>query len=253
MKPEELKRILRNRAAAYAESMGVGFDDTHDSALLFSRVEDNLCPASFESIKQHQAWLKRTLKSHPNVPYAYEMQSSNSSDALLMSVFCHPHAISWKGLHDLLGVSRLSPFFGFPAEVKKNGRGDRTEIDMVMEDVFFEAKLTEKDFTEKEASVVRGYDQFEALFQTASLSRLGDRYDNYQIIRNLLAAAQHGKRHILICDERRPDLVQRYMDTVNCLRSPGDQERCGVVYWQQIRRNCGEDLREFLMRKYDIC
>jgi hypothetical protein len=37
---------------------------------------------------------------------------------------------------------------------------------------------------------------------------------NYQVIRNLLAAIQHGRKHILMCDERRPDLALQISDTL---------------------------------------
>jgi len=82
---------------------------------------------------------------------------------------------------------------------------------------FVEAKLTEADFTDKDVADLQKYKNFGLHFHTDCLPIHSDRYQNYQIIRNLLAAIQHEKRHMLLCDERRPDLARRYMETVCCL------------------------------------
>ncbi len=95
------------------------------------------------------------------------MQSSNSSDALLMSIFCHPEVASWKGVSNLLGCAVGSPEFGFLANVAKAGAAiEGTEIDMVLEDSFVEAKLTETDFTSKTKSEVEKYRDFATFFHT---------------------------------------------------------------------------------------
>jgi hypothetical protein len=117
-------------------------------------------------------------------------------------------------------------------------------------DLFVESKLTEKDFTQKEASVVEEYVDLDKQFHKKYLRREGGNFDNYQIIRNLLAATQHNKRHILLCDEHRPDLVQRYMETVYCARDIHSRNKCRVVFWQQIGKACGASLSQFLEEKY---
>lgn len=63
---------------------------------------------------------------------------------------------------------------------------------------------------------------------------------------------QHGKRHILICDERRPDLVRRYFETVACVRDVAIRRKCGVVFWQEIKAACGKELRDYLEEKYGM-
>jgi hypothetical protein len=123
---------------------------------------------------------------------------------------------------------------------------------MVVDDLFVEAKLTEKDFTQKEAAAVRKYEGLQLRFHDEHLPRVGQLYDNYQIIRNLLAAIQHGKRHALFCDERRPDLVRRYMETVSCLRDVSARARCRVIFWQEIAAVCARDLQRFLSEKYGM-
>lgn len=254
MRLNELKRAIRASAMAYAKSNGLAVDESHPSALIFRQVQDALCPASFNAIRENPDWLARLYKCHPNVPSELEMQSSNSSDGLLLSVFCHPKLPAWKGVCDLLGFSPVNPVFGFQALIAKAGtKGDKTEIDMAISDYFVEAKLTEADFTESPAINVRLYEQFSSCFHADLLRMRNDCYCNYQIIRNILAAAQHGKRHMLICDERRPDLLREYMMTASCIRDESVRMRCRVVFWQEIARVAGRELATFLASRYGIC
>ena len=253
MTSQELKLTLRELAQHYAQKHNVQIDSSHQTAILFCDLEDNFNPDSFRHIQQNQDWFKRTRKSHQNVKNALEMQSSNSSDALLMNVFCHPNIVKWQGLRNLLNVSEINPVFGFKARVTKNdGKGDTSEIDMVLGDLLIEAKLTEGDFTQKDASLVKEYDGLTEHFHEDFLSRQDNLVDNYQVLRNLLAAIQHSKQHVLLCDDRRPDLVRRYMDTVSCLRDAHMRKRCRVVFWQQIRKACGAGLGSFLTEKYGL-
>jgi len=77
-----------------------------------------------------------------------ELDSVNSSDALLMNIFCHPGVVADGALSPavarLLGVEEASqPCFGINPRVPlRSGRLDRTEIDMHLGDLFVEAKLT---------------------------------------------------------------------------------------------------------------
>jgi hypothetical protein len=171
-----------------------------------------------------------------------------------MSIFCHPSIARWEGVTKVLGNDMATINFGVPGEVKiRDGRADTTEIDMALPGVFCEAKLTEVDFTHKKREVVESYDGLQETFHTDALPRVGTDYDNYQIIRNLLAAKQHNRDHILFCDERRPDLVRGYMTTVACLRSIEDRIRCRVIFWQEVAAACGHTLRRWIEEKYGIC
>lgn len=253
MKTQELRQMLCEFALRYAKERNLSVI-SQKSAVLFCKPEDNFHPDSFRRITENPDWLQRTQKTHQNIEGKKELQSSNSSDALLMNIFCYPHISKWKGVLDLLGVSKIDPVFGLkPLVAKKNGKGDASEIDMVIDDVFVEAKLTEKDFTRKDVSVVEQYVGMAEHFHRNCLVLIGKCFDNYQIIRNLLAAIQHNKRHILLCDERRPDLVRRYMETVCCLRDVGVRSKCRVVFWQEIQRLSGVSLGKFLKDKYGIC
>jgi hypothetical protein len=254
MNSESLKQEIRQAAVSYAQKRDLPIDDSHASAVLFPNLGDNFHPKSFASIMGHPDWQQRTTKRHQNVPGALEMQSSNSSDALLMNIFCHPDICRWKGVEKLLEEELGSISFGFPGQVHINGgQPDSTEIDMALAGVFVEAKLTESDFTQKRADIVERYDTLLNIFHVDALPRVGDEYDNYQIIRNLLAAIQHNRRHILLCDERRPDLVRRYMQTVACLREMPNRKKCRVVFWQELVSVCGTSLREWIEEKYGMC
>ena len=57
-----------------------------------------------------------------------EMESSNSSDALLMNVFCHPHISEWKGIRDVMGNSLDQIRFGVNGDVLyRTGRAERNQ------------------------------------------------------------------------------------------------------------------------------
>jgi hypothetical protein len=254
MKADALKLEIRKSTLNYAHKRGLPVAESHASAVIFQNLSDNFHPESFKNISNNLEWQHRTAKAHQNVAGVLEMQSSNSSDALLMNIFCHPDIRHWKGIRDLIGEQIDAIIFGFSGQVYINGgQVDSTEIDMALTGLFCEAKLTETDFTHKTADVVERYDGLYATFYAEELPRIGNNYDNYQIIRNLLAAIQHDKKHILLCDERRSDLVRRYMQTVSCLRDMHNRKKCSVVFWQEIAGACGASLRDWIEEKYGIC
>lgn len=228
-------------------------DDSHSSAIIFSAVADNFHPDAYNNINRNSDWKTRTLKAHPNIRGTKEMQSSNSSDALLMNLFCHPSIGKWSGVRKVIGSDIESASFGFPGMIQLcTGRADTTEIDMSLPDAFCEAKLTESDFTKKRPSVVENYAELRNAFHINALPRKRDDYDNYQVIRNLLASVQHKRKHYLFCDERRPDLAMRYMETVSCLRDVQMRAKCRVIFWQEIVAACGASLREWIEEKYGM-
>jgi len=253
MRPRELRKILREHAIEYAQKREIKVDTSHKTALIFKNIKDNFIHESFIEIEKNNSWVKRLQKRHPNVKGALEMASSNSSDALLMNIFCYPKIGAWKGILELLQVNQFNPEFGFEAKLtKKDGKTDNTEIDMIIDDLLFEAKLTEEDFTRKSSKVVHKYEGFFKYFNVKSLLCNNGSYTNYQIIRNLLAAIQWNKRHILLCDERRSDLLRQYYETVSCLKEASLREKCKVIFWQEIQRKPGAELKEFLSEKYGI-
>jgi hypothetical protein len=103
-----------------------------------------------------------------------ELDSSMSSDALLMNVFCTPGVVESLAVRHSLGVDGDdSPVFGWRARVPlKSGRFDRTEVDMRWGTLLVEAKLTENDFQIKAAAAMEAYRDFDEVFDRELLPRV---------------------------------------------------------------------------------
>ena len=179
------------------------------------RYHGNFLKASYAAILKRPQWRKRLGKVHAqggrclpagDRPWR-EPDSSVSSDALLMNVFCDPRITRKPEVCSVLGVDRGSrPEFGFlPRVPLVSGAIERTEIDMKLGDMFFEAKLTEGDFQTQRADLVEGCRDFKAMFEYRQLRRAGKKYVSYQLIRNVLAARALGLEFCALMDARRPD------------------------------------------------
>lgn len=252
MNSSSLKSLIRSRSIDYAKKHSLSYTE-FKTAIIFDNIADNFLPTSYDCIIEKQEWSERLKKQHPQVQNACEMQSSNSSDALLMNIFCHPKINSWKGIRKLFGVSNINPDFGIKPELQlKSGQGDRTEIDLAFENIIVEAKLTETDFTQKSVSAVKNYTAVEKVFHFNNLPNNGENIFHYQIVRNIMASVQLNKRHILICDDRRGDLIRCYYDVVKCVRDVGIRKNCSIIFWQEIFTKVGKELRQFLLDKYGI-
>jgi hypothetical protein len=146
-----------------------------------SRRHGNFFDAAFEAIAARPEWMRRFDKIHAqgrSLPKAErrwrELDSSMSSDALLMNVFCTPGVAESVTVRRVLGVEGDEPpVFGWKARVPlAGGRSDRTEVDMRLGSLLVEAKLTEGDFQTKSTAVVEGYRDFDAVFERVLLSRV---------------------------------------------------------------------------------
>ena len=94
-------------------------------------------------------WFRRFDKVHAqarrSLPKAErrwrELDSSMSSDALLMNIFCTPGVADSAAIQSVLGVETdAAPIFGWKARVPlANGRFDRTEVDMRLGSLLVEA------------------------------------------------------------------------------------------------------------------
>jgi hypothetical protein len=235
------------------------------SALIFKEIHQNFHQKSWKTIQNNPDFLHRTKKVHSHfkdvTPVIYEMQSSNSSDALAMNIFCFPRFGSWNGVKSLLKLDVINRItFGFAARVFKYPddypEQDFTEIDVKFNDeILCECKLTEKDFTSKRKIEVEIYANFREIFHKHKLPQNDKEYLNYQLIRNILAANQHNCRFVLFCDMRRPDLAKSFFQTVSCIKDEFLElrTRCEIIYWQDISKTFGKELQLFLKEKYDIC
>ena len=110
----------------------------------------------------------------------------------------------------MLGVQAGNlPEFGFMPRVPLISEAiERTEIDMKLGNMLFEAKLTEGGFQVQRAELVERYRDFKEVFECCQLPRAMRKYVSYQLIRNVLAAHAVGMDFCTLLDARRPDLLE---------------------------------------------
>jgi len=222
----------------------------------------NFIAAGYQALLRRPEWRKRLAKVHSSADRALpksdcvwkELDSSMSSDALLMNIFCYPGVTKRRELGLLLGTEMGDlPEFGFKPRVPlTSGHVERTEIDMKLGSVLFEAKLTEADFQNQDAAIVEGYRDLEEVFEVGELPRRGRRYASYQLLRNVLAAYALGLSFCVLLDARRPDLIEDWYEILRCIRSSELRNRCRVLTWQELAPCLPSALQEFLNVKYGI-
>ena len=150
----------------------------------------NFFDSAYVAILERPEWMRRFDKIHAQgraLPKAEsgrrwrELDSSMSSDALLMNFFLGLGLSDMERVRSVMGVEGDGapavrrtfglagdgmPEFGWKARVPlASGRFDRTEVDMRWGGLLVEAKLTESDFQTREARIVEGYRDFDAVFE----------------------------------------------------------------------------------------
>jgi hypothetical protein len=156
-----------------------------------------------------------------------------SSDALLMNIFCYPGVTKRRDLSLMLGTEVGDvPQFGFKPRVPlESGHVERTEVDMRLGSVLFEAKLTEANFQRQSAGTVEGYCNLKDVFGWSKLPRIGKQYASYQLLRNVLAAHTLGLSFCVLLDSRRPDLIEEWYEVMACVRPTDLRTRCKALTW----------------------
>jgi hypothetical protein len=177
-----------------------------------------------------------------------------SSDALLMNVFCHPGVLRSARVASMLGLqSKLNPRFGVPARVPlANGRLDRTEVDLKIEALLVEAKLTESDFQRAKKTSVLRYRDFREVFDEDLLPQAREYYNSYQLIRNVLAAYASQCSLCVLLDARRPDLLDAWYAVMQSIQPIVLRTACKVLTWQELSRVLPASMQAFLAVKYGI-
>jgi pimeloyl-ACP methyl ester carboxylesterase len=157
-------------------------------------------------------------------------------------------------LSSILGVaSGLEPEFGFrPGIPLRNGKTDRTEIDMKLGDLMLEAKLTETGFQNAPATMIERYRDLDEVFATRELGKSGDTVENYQLIRGVLAAHSTGGSFGVLCDARRPDLIESWYSVLRAVENCALRCRLQLRTWQELAPALPTALRRFLAIKYGI-
>ena len=264
---------LRKELAQRAERFAVAHDVDYYKSLsrtsptiLFTRDavkrrHGNFIDASYAAIRANPIWAARLEKPHSQRRFlpedrrhdARELDSSNSSDALLMNCFCYPGSDARIFRSFLPSVPTGPVEFGVPGRVPLyNGKSDATELDMRAGAVVFESKLTEADFTNAPRPHVERYRDLNTVFDAELLPHTKDDYLHYQLIRNVLAAAAHGYHFVLLSDDRRPDLLHYWSQVCGAIRAADLRSRCHSLLWQKVSDACPTPLQSFLREKYGL-
>jgi hypothetical protein len=262
---------LRRELSVRGQQIAVASGSLHEltpaetPSVIFGRSENhrhgNFYPASFRNICANPQWARRLAKVHtgsrrasPRAGWRWkELDCANSSDALLMNVFCCRRRVENRALCSVLGVSSgLMPQFGFrPGIPLRNGKTDRTEIDMKLGDLMVEAKLTETDFQTAPTKMIQRYRDLDEVFDPEELMT-SDVVPNYQLIRGVLAASATGGTFCVLCDARRPDLIEDWYAVMRAVRSCVLRCRLQLLTWQELTAMLSRSLQKFLAEKYGI-
>ena len=222
----------------------------------------NFLRASYRRILGHADWKGRLAKVYTGsrwIPRRAdrtrgELECANSSDALLMNIFCYPGVLHRAELCARLGVEPgLRPVYGFRPRISlKSGAQDRSELDMKLGNLLIEAKLTEGDFQTAEPNLVLRYRDLEIVFEIDKLRKTGPKFRSCQLIRGALAAYQHGAWFAVLCDERRTDLIDACFETFSAVHQAALRCRLSVLTWQELAPALPGKVQAFLAEKYGI-
>ena len=165
-----------------------------------------------------------------------ELDCANSSDALLMNIFCHPRMLRHGEVARLLGVEAdAQPEFGFkPRTPLHAGKRDSTEIDMKIGDLLVEAKLTESNFQWAQSRMIDRYRDIDKVFCRNELPVLNEKCAGYQLIRGTLAAHATGSSFCVLCDARRPELIEVWYAVMRAVRFAELRCRLKILTWQEL-------------------
>ncbi len=225
----------------------------------------NFIDASYRRILAHPAWKLRLEKAHtakrqarPTGPDEQvrswrELDTATSSDALLMNIFCYPRVLTPR-LCALLGVaSGNQPEFGYRPRIElARGLTDRTEIDMRLGPLLVEAKLTESDFQVAPLRLLERYPNFATTFDRDLLEVTSRGVRSYQLLRGVLAAQAEDANFCVLCDARRPDLIEAWYAIMRAVGSFDLQARLRLLTWQELAAVLPQPLADFLDAKYGI-
>jgi hypothetical protein len=263
-----LRAELSLRNQRFASSQGYLYECTDGPipSIVFGRDDEgrhgNFHPAVYERICSNAMWARRLNKVHtasrryrPRANWQWkELDCANSSDALLMNIFCHPAVMASTHVRTLLGSdwNEDAEFGVKPRTPLRNGGRDNTEVDMRVGDLLVEAKLTESDFQCANQSLIARYRDLESVFEVADLPMRDGKLSGYQLIRGTLAAYATSLSFSVFCDARRPDLIQAWYGILRAVRAADLRCRLKLLTWQELASVLPMNLQEFLAVKYGI-
>jgi len=118
--------------------------------------------------------------------------------------------------------------------------------------VLIEAKLTETDFQTAPARMIERYRDIDEVFDLGELRRSEGGVRCYQLVRGVLAAHATGGSFCLLCDARRPDLIEHWYAVMRTVRSCVLRCRLQLLTWQELAVTLPRPLQRFLATKYGI-
>ena len=185
----QLRLELAQRNRRYAQGHAHVESYGNPPVIVYAPDEDrhgNFFHPAYTALAARSEWMRRFEKVHSQAARSLpkptldparrwrELDSSMSSDALLMSVFCTPGVVESASVSKALGIEDdAAPLFGWKARVPfANGRFDRTEVDMHLGTLLVEAKLTEGTFQTREPALVESYRDLDVVFDRELLPRV---------------------------------------------------------------------------------
>ena len=123
---------------------------------------------------------------------------------------------------------------------------------MKLGDLLVEAKLTETDFQTAPARMIARYRDLTEVFDPGEPMMSGDVVRGYQLIRGVLAAHATGGSFCVLCDARRPDLIENWYSIMRTVRSCVLRCRLQLLTWQELTAVLPRSLQKFLTAKYGI-
>ena len=255
---------LRNAARSTVWPAELSYSSVPSVVYAESETEEhgNFLTSSYRRILQQPEWRARLAKVYTGSRFLprsadrtrRELECANSSDALLMNIFCYPRILHRMALCSVLGIEPgLPPRFGFRPRIPLNNGGeDRSEIDLRLGHLFIEAKLTEGDFQTARPRLVHRYRDLEAVFEVSRLPTRQGRFRSCQLIRGALAIYVHPASFVVFCDQRRPDLMDDCFEILAAVVSAELRCRMRVVTWQELAAAMPRTVKRFLAEKYGI-
>ena len=263
-----LRRELSERALFFAKEQRLlhALSDGDSPSVIFGVDPDgrhgNFHPSVHRRICANAAWAERLKKVHTasrrmkvRADWQWmELDCAHSSDALLMNCFCHPSSFRDGRLARALNIDTAAqPEFGFyPRIPLRRGKSDRTEIDMKIGSLLVEAKLTEANFLRASLAELLRYRDFVDIFHINELPRSVGRFEGYQLIRGVLAAAMLEMEFCLLCDARRRDLIEVAFHVFSAVCNADLRCRLKVATWQELVPTLPATLQQFLQKKYGL-
>jgi hypothetical protein len=185
----QLRQELRQRNKRHAHGRAHVESYGNPPVIVYAPDEGrhgNFFDPAYAAVAARPEWMRRFDKVHAQAARSLpkleldpsrrwrELDSSMSSDALLMNIFCTPGVVESARVRNALGIEGDAvPVFGWKARVPlSNGRFDRTEVDMHLGTLLVEAKLTEGGFQTREPALVEAYRDLDVVFDRELLPRV---------------------------------------------------------------------------------